>query len=870
MGIVLPIPLSPYEELQNAPGEPITIDVWAKHIVISTNNQYLLPFYNQWVGNPSRCDFIETPCGGLKNSLISDMCPGSMSIEGTGCYLQNKIGTYINKSISAGKLSENTEIRTSKSEGIAYCTSDEVEYVTADEVRYLIYPPNNIVNEFKVINVTGITQTYTITVLCPDKVSSLKLYNIDKCVYEPTVFTNVIQPSGTVNSYTFTRTIAAYKTETLQVMVEYADLSYTFKFINDASKVNGVHNLDSWIAYYTLDKIEFLVFSQVPEYITCVRNNTGIVASITIATKGTISHGSITYDNLLNHISDANGLLDCFNGNIPGSLVKFLNTFNATPVHAKSSTNITTYVVPAISDVKIFPNSVISDDLKSSTISISASTGEFTCSSFVIKSDKACKLDFVVSDLTNGTHTLSKNYIDLKYIKCWYQAGFENKNTHKLGKFITPELLLNDDDLVVCSCDDWISYNISNPCGKNSLKLNNNSYINITTESPTTGGFTKPTITERPVYDALQLQPLYLSENYNKQIWVTVNSPAGTVAGTYQGTISILENDTVLQVIHLSVEILPITLLAPAIEYSIYYRSRLMNTGTISSEDKNLEQYEAELINMVKHGITNPSCYQVPSDALLSQVLALRHQYFPNATDLYVFGRTIKNITVSDISNLKTVGSVNGFTSVYIYGIDESNMDTPEYRAQIQTVHDNGAFVYCAQSSTNALAVKDVLDVAIGSSGFTADQIDEFQATAHKIFSYGNPQTVIEYPLTFRRNYGLFLWQLGYDGCMPYALMHSMQDGWSDFDDELYRDHMMVYPTANGVINTVQWEGFREGVNDMRYLATLQAAIIANPGAIATSATNWLTTLKTTDLTTVDLDTIRAQMVTYILQLQEA
>ena len=36
-----------------------------------------------------------------------------------------------------------------------------------------------------------------------------------------------------------------------------------------------------------------------------------------------------------------------------------------------------------------------------------------------------------------------------------------------------------------------------------------------------------------------------------------------------------------------------------------------------------------------------------------------------------------------------------------------------------------------------------------------------------------------------------------------------------------YRDHVFAYPTTNGVIDTIQWEGFREGVDDTRYVASL-------------------------------------------------
>ena len=49
----------------------------------------------------------------------------------------------------------------------------------------------------------------------------------------------------------------------------------------------------------------------------------------------------------------------------------------------------------------------------------------------------------------------------------------------------------------------------------------------------------------------------------------------------------------------------------------------------------------------------------------------------------------------------------------------------------------------------------------------------------------------------------------------------------------------MAYPMTDGVIDTIQWEGYREGVNDIRYLATLDAVDTAHDwdyltGCIAT------------------------------------
>jgi hypothetical protein len=56
---------------------------------------------------------------------------------------------------------------------------------------------------------------------------------------------------------------------------------------------------------------------------------------------------------------------------------------------------------------------------------------------------------------------------------------------------------------------------------------------------------------------------------------------------------------------------------------------------------------------------------------------------------------------------------------------------------------------------------------------------------------------------------------------------------WNDCDSGGVRDHVFAYPTSDGIIDTVQWEGFREGVDDTRYVATLIKKEGSNSSALA-------------------------------------
>ena len=149
-----------------------------------------------------------------------------------------------------------------------------------------------------------------------------------------------------------------------------------------------------------------------------------------------------------------------------------------------------------------------------------------------------------------------------------------------------------------------------------------------------------------------------------------------------------------------------------------------------------------------------------------------------------------------------------------------------------------------------------------------------------RLYSYNNPQLGVEYPHTYRRNYGLALWTAGYSGGMDFCYTGN---DWNDFNNAEYRDHNMVYPSADRMIDTIQWEGYREGVDDVRYLSTLLRAIEEakkGRGALrrrAREAEEWVRSIKVTDtlgwdgfrerIDDVDLDKLRREMAQWVIAL---
>jgi hypothetical protein len=351
-------------------------------------------------------------------------------------------------------------------------------------------------------------------------------------------------------------------------------------------------------------------------------------------------------------------------------------------------------------------------------------------------------------------------------------------------------------------------------------------YIDIS--SPT--GTIPPAAT---LSDAALLQPFSLRTNENKQIWLTVHVPGDIPAGEYSGDITITIPNESPAGMNFSVTVLPFDLEASPIEYALYYRGVIPPTQKkgINSEWKTPDQYALELQNMKDHGVLYPTMYS-SYEKTAGTELFLRNQTGLPKDHIFLLGVGTGNATSGTglvtlknrVVKWKDITLQYGFKDVYFYGIDESRGDVLQsQRPAWQTVKDNGGYVFVAvPDDTDAVtSVGDLLDIAVFGGPLNSTQAAEWHSVGKRIFSYANPQAGVEDPEIYRQNYGFALWNAGYDGAMDYAYQHGYGQIWNDFDNKRNRDHVFAYPTSEGVIDTIQWEGWREGVDDTRYLASL-------------------------------------------------
>jgi len=518
---------------------------------------------------------------------------------------------------------------------------------------------------------------------------------------------------------------------------------------------------------------------------------------------------------------------------------------------------ITTYVVPAITDEKILPTSSIPDEYISNEISIRACPGEYEPASFVVRANEnITSLEAQATELIGENGSIPSSNIDIRVVKCWYQAGVGVWDiTHKL---LTPELLLKDDSLVKVEGEE------------NYLKLTTTGeYVWISEQKSGTGQEIIP-LEDLPVKDSSTLQPLHIPQGTNKQFWVTVKIPEDASPGSYSGTIKLeTPGEGVMAELQLTLEVLPIELSEPYLTYSLYYHGRLYPDwpeGSISSEIKSETQMRAELADMFEHGVNPTVCQFYFYEVALGRVLAMRDEAGMGGQTLYLLGLDL--VPDSTIAAVIAFANNYGISEVYFYGIDEpTDAEIAQVRDFCNRAHGVGGKVFVACSQSHADTLADILDLAIVSLGPNISLANKYHSYGNEIHSYANPQVGVEKPETYRRNFGLSLWQADYDGAMDFAYQCSYCNIWNDFDHYHYRDHNFAYPTQDGVIDTIQWEGWREGADDVKYLTTLLELIeeAKAEGKDTSDAENWLADLKSSSLGTKDLGAVRSQMIDYIL-----
>ena len=226
--------------------------------------------------------------------------------------------------------------------------------------------------------------------------------------------------------------------------------------------------------------------------------------------------------------------------------------------------------------------------------------------------------------------------------------------------------------------------------------------------------------------------------------------------------------------------------------------------------------------------------------------------------------------------DLAAIRSVMGKeTEVYSIGWDEPGMKLlVGQRPFWRKIHDRGMKILSTAKDRHLRYGAYNEDFANYAGTLSPESARIWHAMGNRITNYANPHTGPENPDYIRRSHGMALYKADYDGSCNY---HFLENGtgnvWRD-TNSIFRTFAFVYPTADGVLDTLHYEGFRAGIDDIRYatkLRLLAEEAIARKNTDAYYAgKKALRFLALAQADRVNLDTLRMEMIEQILKLRDA
>ncbi|MCA9473352.1 MAG: hypothetical protein MRJ96_11445 [Nitrospirales bacterium] len=448
-------------------------------------------------------------------------------------------------------------------------------------------------------------------------------------------------------------------------------------------------------------------------------------------------------------------------------------------------------------------------------VSIVASPGEYEPASFVLRAGTSPLSNVVVKahDLKSleDQESIPAGLLDVRIVKSWYQsAAIMRRVAPGQTKQFVSELLLHDDQLV---------------------QVDHQRQVNLVRTRPT-------------IYDAPSLLPFTVQACTNKQIWVTVKLPETIPAGHYSGTISITMNRDGLKIqdhVDLDVEVLQQRLLKPAYTVGMFYLGWLTNPKSTSftGRSKTRRQMQEEFLDMKEHGVDTVGLdHQYNSHSPEKGIQHAFENFRDSAKMLLDAGYSNDKLVYIDwnmnesnspaqytrkIDALRNLSISLGYRRLWVYNQDEKKYhQLISQRHTFETVHAFDALNITAVTKASiAQRLKGLLDVAIIQHDTSEHVISSLKADGIAPLAYGMPHSTEERPATTRATYGFSMVRKGFSGIFSYAYQSGYcWDDWAQWGVQNYRPGVMAYPTEGKPIPTLQWEGWREAIDDLRYLAT--------------------------------------------------
>lgn len=495
---------------------------------------------------------------------------------------------------------------------------------------------------------------------------------------------------------------------------------------------------------------------------------------------------------------------------------------------ARGQTGLFTYyAVPALSNLMRLPDAYPIDGTLGGTVGIVAARDEYEPASFVIHPlADAENVELVVSDLTTADGAVfPRANLDLKVVKVWYQNGNAWFSYFSdVGLTLVPELLLHDEKLI--RVDEQKVANYAR-VGDGEVWISAPRKADAPFD-PYADGFA----------DAKTLQPVSLSAGRFKQFVLTAHVPADAKPGLYRGQIEVKSAGRVAGQIPVALRVLPFTLPSPksGVDPKKDFIVSLMGAWPRVSPDH--KAFRPTLQNLRRHNLLHivPNVKPgMPDAEVVKQLSAMREAGF---ADRPIIGGGLPWVgthdgtpyTYDELMKIQHAAEAwkafalkyYGHTDVVIgLGDEQTAPWVVKARTVWRIVHEQGLKTGLAGHGHIFTKGGFMLDFhPTAGSPSDADHARPWNELGHAHVSfYASQHNGSENPDFVRRQHGLLGWLSGYDMVNNYEFAYGP---WNDRASELYKPMVLAYPTSEGLVDTLAWEGFREGIDDIRYATLLK------------------------------------------------
>ena len=552
------------------------------------------------------------------------------------------------------------------------------------------------------------------------------------------------------------------------------------------------------------------------------------------------------------------------------------------------------------------------DGKSSGDIELAGARGEFEAASFMVYPFRDVKAFHIVPTLLTGPGgaKIPASAVDVRVVKCWFTTRWGWNTCGGGGRefgTLSPELVLHDDAFI----------KVDRPTRSNYIRCNyedGDRYVCIS-EHGTSETVPVFDFNIEPIHDAATFRPLPLRERDLRQFFVTVKVPADAKAGRYTGALRFTEDGKDCGTLPFFFTVHPFSLPAAATQYNIdrpffgtwMHHADISDKITGGSFSNAVRRLGNEYKNMAEHNMLHPwtlsfapglcaDMTMVQLDLMKKAGLSMKPLFgnipgveigwFLMNMDMAKYNgdisiethRALYDERMAAFSNqvaraLDKVEKALGHRDVYCYGWDEAGPGGVRREMPFFTlIRALGAKPFTTMATADLCAYAVGGDDVPASMGRThAQNWHEGGAT---VTTYAAPFAGAENPELWRRNKGIRLYTSNFDGCNEYV-WYEGYSVWNEFafKSPQYKCFCVVYPTADGVVDTVEWEALREGFDDVRYLTLLRRlareAMRSNDRdlvRLGRRATAWA---KLIDSESVDLDEMRLTAADWIVRLQD-